>query len=203
VVVAATVTDHVTPHKKNPHLFWDSANWQSLCKPCHETKTARIDGGAVLKPEWLKPPGGTVVLVCGPPASGKSTYVRERANRQDAIIDLDEIVAELSGVAAGAVAARVWWTRAIRERNRRLANLYGRPAGVSAWIVITGTAIDRKWWVEKLKPTEVVILAVPEHVCAARISGDPARVGVAAKQISAARRWWSLERAAEENRLSR
>jgi 5-methylcytosine-specific restriction protein A len=25
-------------------LFWDGANHQALCKPCHSTKTAREDG---------------------------------------------------------------------------------------------------------------------------------------------------------------
>lgn len=25
--------------------MWDSANWQPLCKHCHDAKTAREDGG--------------------------------------------------------------------------------------------------------------------------------------------------------------
>ena len=41
----ATVVDHVTPHKGDWTLFWDSGNWQPLCKPCHDQKTAREDGG--------------------------------------------------------------------------------------------------------------------------------------------------------------
>jgi 5-methylcytosine-specific restriction protein A len=43
-VVAATVTDHIIPHKGDPGLFWDPGNWQALCKPCHDSKTARHDG---------------------------------------------------------------------------------------------------------------------------------------------------------------
>lgn len=42
---AATVTDHIVPHKGDMVLFWDKANWQPLCKPCHDTKTATEDGG--------------------------------------------------------------------------------------------------------------------------------------------------------------
>lgn len=42
-VVAATVVDHVTPHKGDKALFWDSNNWQPLCKPCHDRKTATED----------------------------------------------------------------------------------------------------------------------------------------------------------------
>lgn len=57
-LVQATVVDHKVPHKldeamesgdaaritKAKALFWDSNNWQSLCKECHDKKTAREDG---------------------------------------------------------------------------------------------------------------------------------------------------------------
>lgn len=39
----ATVVDHVTPHRGDQALFWDSGNWQPLCKRCHDVKTG---GGA-------------------------------------------------------------------------------------------------------------------------------------------------------------
>lgn len=37
---AAKEVDHITPHKGNIDLFLDESNLQSLCKPCHSTKTA-------------------------------------------------------------------------------------------------------------------------------------------------------------------
>jgi len=40
----ATVVDHVRPHKGDRDLFWGQENWQALCKPCHDSKTAREDG---------------------------------------------------------------------------------------------------------------------------------------------------------------
>ncbi len=33
---AATVVDHIVPHGGDMLLFWDSANWQALCKFCHD-----------------------------------------------------------------------------------------------------------------------------------------------------------------------
>ena len=46
MAVAATVVDHIVAHKGDKALFWDSANnWQPLCKPCHDRKTATEDGG--------------------------------------------------------------------------------------------------------------------------------------------------------------
>ncbi len=43
--VAATVVDHIIPHKGDKKLFWNRKNWQSLCKRHHDIKTAREDGG--------------------------------------------------------------------------------------------------------------------------------------------------------------
>ena len=36
---AAEVVDHIRPHKGNQQLFWDTSNWQPLCKQCHDRKT--------------------------------------------------------------------------------------------------------------------------------------------------------------------
>ncbi len=35
----ATVVDHIIPHRGDKTLFWDSSNWQPLCKDCHDKKT--------------------------------------------------------------------------------------------------------------------------------------------------------------------
>ena len=45
LIVPATVVDHIKPHKGDKDLFWDRDNYQSLCKPCHDAKTAKEDGG--------------------------------------------------------------------------------------------------------------------------------------------------------------
>ncbi len=44
-VVAAEVVDHIVPHRGDMDLFWKRANWQPLCKRCHDIKTAVEDGG--------------------------------------------------------------------------------------------------------------------------------------------------------------
>ena len=35
----ATEVDHITRHSGDQRLFWNSGNWQGLCKPCHSSKT--------------------------------------------------------------------------------------------------------------------------------------------------------------------
>ncbi len=41
VVRAAQVVDHIVPHRGDAMLFWDESNWQPLCVPHHNAKTAR------------------------------------------------------------------------------------------------------------------------------------------------------------------
>lgn len=45
MIRAVYAVDHIIPHKGDPELFWDQDNWQSLCKPHHDRKTATEDGG--------------------------------------------------------------------------------------------------------------------------------------------------------------
>ena len=47
-VTAATVVDHIIPHKGNADLFWDRDNWQALCKPCHDSVKAQEERGKVI-----------------------------------------------------------------------------------------------------------------------------------------------------------
>jgi 5-methylcytosine-specific restriction protein A len=36
----ARVVDHVIPHRGDEGLFWDQGNWQALCIPHHNKKSA-------------------------------------------------------------------------------------------------------------------------------------------------------------------
>ncbi|QDV24403.1 HNH endonuclease signature motif containing protein [Aureliella helgolandensis] len=39
-IIAATIIDHIIPHRGDKALFWRQSNWQPLCKRCHDQKTA-------------------------------------------------------------------------------------------------------------------------------------------------------------------
>lgn len=39
----ATVVDHIRPHKGDQTLFWDTANLQALCKPCHDGAKQQLE----------------------------------------------------------------------------------------------------------------------------------------------------------------
>lgn len=51
-LTAATVVDHVVPHKGDQELFWRESNWAPMCAACHDRKTATHDGafGRPLRP---------------------------------------------------------------------------------------------------------------------------------------------------------
>ncbi|MGB0972773.1 MAG: HNH endonuclease [Mycobacterium sp.] len=59
-LVAASVVDHITPHKGGDALFWSRSNWQALCKRCHDAKTARDDGAFGRNPVSSRATGGRV-----------------------------------------------------------------------------------------------------------------------------------------------
>ena len=41
LTVAATVVDHINPHRGDQRLFWDSSNWQPLCTTHHSRDKQR------------------------------------------------------------------------------------------------------------------------------------------------------------------
>ena len=46
-VLQANVVDHIEPHRGDMKLFWDSANWQRLCKVCHDSHKQRLEKSGV------------------------------------------------------------------------------------------------------------------------------------------------------------
>lgn len=187
------VADHIRPHRGDAALFWDDGNLQCLCTGCHSSakqKEERAGGAYSARPEWLKPSAVPLVIVCGPPASGKSAWVAARARPGDVVIDLDAIVAEVSGQPFTHDWDRFDWTAAaMRRRNAMLADLSRARAGHAWFIVGAPKAEDRQWWADKLAAKAVVVLAVQVAECKARLLADKGRN--AAVTMRAVMQWWS------------
>jgi hypothetical protein len=76
----ATTKDHLIPYS---HGGDDSLeNLRPACNKCNSKRQNKSLGGAY---------GASIVVVIGPPASGKNTYIEAHASRSDIIIDLDAI----------------------------------------------------------------------------------------------------------------
>lgn len=188
--------DHVTPL----HLGGSNAdeNLQLLCVEffmgvavgCHAEKTLAEQGGKVrvaLYPEWLPTPSAPVHLVFGPPGSGKSTYALGQAAGKD-VLDLDELAARMFRRPIYA-ATKEQTMLAIRARNKALAGLQRET-----WVVLTGTKPSaREWWVKKLQPVGVHVMATDEETCLSRIAADDRRPEHVKKRGSdEVRRWFKV-----------
>jgi 5-methylcytosine-specific restriction enzyme A len=193
----ATIADHITPHREDHGLFWFGA-LQSLCKTCHDIKKQRVErrdsvGVSAFRerrlPTRLLPSRVPLVIVTGPTAGGKSTYVRERAGPSDIVIDLDFILQELSGLPEHHADGR-WLKAALDRRNAMLADLALDSVRSRAWFIISAPdPRERAHW-HRMLGGDLVVLRTPLSDCIDRIAADPARQGFQTRMIDAARDWW-------------
>lgn len=127
-------------------------NVQGLCAFHDAVKTAAeqtSQGGVSNHPEWLERSGIPLVIVVGPPAGGKSSYVSEMAQPGDTVIDLDAIALSLQPGWD-----RRWnkelLDRSIRVRNSMLGSLSRLSHGRAWFIVSAPSKEERQWWIDKL-----------------------------------------------------
>lgn len=188
-VTAATVCDHVFPHRGDLDVFWNGP-FQSLCAPCHDSaKQSEEQDRVQWHPLWIEPSRVPLTVVCGAPGSGKTTWVRDRAGPRDMVLDLDVIIGEVIRPDEQRLDAL---TRAVRERNRRLALLTRDGAQAqwpAAWLIVAEPKAEwRQFWVERMKAREVVVMNVPTEECARRIAVRDGGSRIAARRLP--EQWW-------------
>jgi 5-methylcytosine-specific restriction protein A len=213
LIVPATVCDHITPHKGNVALFW-SGPFQSLCAPCHnrhksaEERSGKakaiigLDGWPVepqrqgfvnhAHPEWFKPLAVSLTIVCGPPASGKTTFVAKHKNDADIVLDLDAIAVRRFRKPA-AMLTPDQRIACLKERNQQLANLMAPECQGKyrmAWLIVSEpAAAKRQWWQDTMQPVSIIVLETPTDECIARASADT-RQQRPADTPSRVAAWW-------------
>jgi len=128
---ASTVADH------NPltareiveqfgiNAFYESSRCQGLCASCHASKTAYECGWAGQKAAAIErfDNCGNVTVVCGLPASGKTTYVQQHKVPEDLVWDYDVENEKRPGSISALLARRDAFIQSINGRR--------------AWIIIT------------------------------------------------------------------
>jgi 5-methylcytosine-specific restriction endonuclease McrA len=197
------VCDHVEPHRGDVEKFW-AGPFQTLCKACHDSvkqkeeiaaRAAGLDvyGGkpASYRPDWLRPSAIPLTIVCGPPASGKTHYVRERASVADQLIDLDYIVADMLGRSVKHNWDRDrWLDMALRKRNAMLGELSKQPAWPAAWLIVSEPKAEhRAWWLQTMRPKVIIVIEADEQACMMHAARDADRDQH--HTMLMVRRWWS------------
>ncbi|MDP0925710.1 AAA family ATPase [Paracoccus onubensis] len=187
------VADHIRPHTGNGDLFWDEDNIQCLCKSCHDGKKQaleRADKAAAIHPKWIEPSLIPLTIVCGPPASGKTHYVNMNAGINDLVIDLDVIASRLSGEPLHGWDRTKWLNAALWQRNNMLGSLSKARKHNAAWLIVSEPkARHRQWWVDTMKPKQVIVLEVDERQCMANAANDGDRDLSEVDRI--ATQWWA------------
>jgi hypothetical protein len=202
----ATDVDHIQSVQDRPDLRLEPSNFRSMCHPHHAQRTARDQGFArtgegnsvnaplrgARHPEWLRPSIVPLTLVCGAPGAGKSTYVEQRRGPKDMVLDLDAIIAKLSGQPLYQ-AAPSWRDAALRWRNGRLSLIgYVSSRWPMAWLIVAEPRDHwRQWWVDKMR-ARVVVLETPLATCVERVTVDDRRsVAVRQRHCEGIGWWWS------------
>jgi predicted kinase len=148
-----------------------------------------VMGPELFWPKNVRPSAVPLVIVCGPPAAGKSTYVASRRQPGDIVIDLDLIVMELGGDSR--TTDRAIRKRALMERNNRLRLLHTRESG-RAWFITTApSGSTRRQWSRLLKPECVLLMPTPADECLRRVGMDPERSASRAEQTRIIEYWWA------------
>lgn len=132
-----------------------------------------------------------VFVIAGPPASGKTTYVREHMRPGDLVIDLDPIKQALTYTDWYAAPDAVL-PFALEARDAILRRLEQPSEVQRAWIILMGAKQAQRDELRRRFNATVVVCEVPEVVCLQRIAVDPRRVN-REQHLSEylVRKWWN------------
>ena len=132
-------------------LVYDHANLQGVCRPCH--KAIHQDGQQI----------ENLIAVVGPPAGGKSTYVREHAKPVDLVFDWDEVLWEMAGHRSRLSCEREEYQgKVLVMRDQFVHHVRDTPRKVG-WLVITSPVKAQHY------TNELIWCVPPMHVIQRRL----------------------------------
>lgn len=154
----------------------------------------------------LKPVRLKTTLICGPVASGKSSYVRQHAQRGDLVWDLDEVVRTLTfglGIHEISVTTREIVRRVRTTIIEEIAKAAHNPKNEleRAWIIWSlPKAHVRSAMANKLN-AEVVVFECPVQQCIEHAKKDERPDAFIARVERDAIKWWDLYSRADEDQI--
>ena len=195
------VVDHIEPHRGDDSLFWNTNNWQTLCRLCHDVDKQRHEQRGLGRNEWVRRLRAEALMsgsipylkklsdlipeilmaqvidgsdakryvIYGPPCSGKTTWVKERAADNDFVWDFDRVARKMfgrdsrTGITHGerlaVMDAREQWLRKIAINK-----------GDAYWIATHKEDAER---VAAVIGAELIAMDTPQEVCLERCLQEP------------------------------
>jgi len=180
----ACVVHHIitiTPANINdPEITLGASNLKAVCKDCHadahagRTKLSGIsfdENGNVIKQ-------ANVYLVCGSPASGKSTYVAANKTNNDLIVDLDYICAALMGEPDNMYLDNEPILSVALEVRTLLYNIIKARRGKwrKAFVITSIANVTEQKVIANELNAEIILIDTPLEECLKRLRNDQRRV---------------------------
>jgi len=129
-------------------------------------------------------------VVCGPPGSGKSTFVQNSARFGDLIVDLDEIFRAISGLPMYEKPETLL-PFAIKVKNTLIdAVAAGENKYTNAWIITSGSSAKERDYLARRLRAKVYVFEVSAMTCARRISKDDRRKDKVQLWMPIIEKWW-------------
>jgi predicted kinase len=146
-------------------------------------------------------------MVCGPPGSGKTSYVLRNKHASDLIVDLDALHVALtgcdmydkpSGILSYAITARDAVLARLRMEDMR------RPGAITgAWIISCSPDRASRDEARRLYKAHVIVLETSAHECIRRISHDERRKASWKLWEPMVWKWWDTYQRDERDEVIR
>lgn len=167
-VSLATEVHHERSILEYPELKYAESNLKALCETCHARRGAGFWKGKELKKMKY------IIVITGPPCSGKSTYVKQHMKPGDLVWDYDEIMKALTGQD---LYYRPEWgidvCAAIRDALYK--NIDSSIKVKKVWIITCSPKRYQRNELRKRFDAEVIIIKPDIQVCINRINQDARR----------------------------
>ena len=161
------VVDHKTPRSEGGSDDVSSGNLQTLCKPCHDRKTANEDARGAR--------GTQVFLVCGPSGSGKTKYVRDHMRESDLAWDFDAMARTISKYPYHAKPKHILkLVFALKETFLKQLEIPD-PDRKRVWIIESAPKAEQRANYRRVYKAKVIVLETSATECLRRIQADPNR----------------------------
>ena len=143
------------------------------------------------------------VLVCGPPGAGKTTYVRDRAQHGDLILDLDRIFVALTGLNKYDKPNNIL-PYALTAYDDVVSHLSRDKSNIKcSWVISCSPKKQQREELANLLGAKVVVLDTDPIVCLKHIANDPLRASRRKQWEEIIKKWWTDYEPGELNASTR